>query len=114
MAGHDDGDRSSDFDSDQCSWHLNRVSRPHGQRRGPMWSIETQALPRTAVIGSIVDWTPYLAGVGIGLLSWIVFVVVDDPIGITTAFSAVAGAVAMPFLGADAVWGNSYWKLTPP
>jgi uncharacterized membrane protein YedE/YeeE len=79
-----------------------------------MWSIETQALPRTAVIGSIVDWTPYLAGVGIGLLSWIVFVVVDDPIGITTAFSAVAGAVAMPFLGADAVWSNSYWKLTPP
>jgi len=79
-----------------------------------MSSLQAQALPRTAAIGSAIDWTPYLAGAGIGLLSWIVFAVVDDPIGITTAFSAVAGAVAIPFLGADTVWSNSYWTATPP
>jgi uncharacterized membrane protein YedE/YeeE len=71
-------------------------------------------LPRLAVSGSGVEWRPYLAGAGIGVLSWVVFAFVDDPLGITTALSAVAGAVAIPFLGGDAVWHNSYWMQTPP
>jgi len=61
-----------------------------------------------------IDWKPYLAGAGLGVLSWVVFVVVDDPLGVTTSFAAVAGYVAIPFLGADAVAQNSYWKATPP
>ena len=61
-----------------------------------------------------IDWTPYLAGAGIGGLSWVVFVVADDPLGITTALSAAAGGVAIPFLGAGAVAHNSYWMQTPP
>ena len=56
-----------------------------------------------------IDWTPYLIGAGIGVLSWIVFVVVNNPIGITTALSQVSGAVATPVLGADAVAANKYW-----
>ena len=79
-----------------------------------MSSANVQTLPRIAVSSSRIDWTPYLAGAGIGILSWVVFVVVDDPLGITTAFSALAGAVAMPFLGSEAVWHNSYWLQTPP
>ena len=35
--------------------------------------------------GQSSRWTPYLVGVGIGVLSWIVFVVVANPIGITTS-----------------------------
>ena len=77
-------------------------------------SANVQALPRGAIGRSRVEWTPYLVGTGIGILSWVVFTLVDDPLGITTAFSAVAGAVAIPFLGADAVWHNSYWSQTPP
>ena len=61
-----------------------------------------------------VDWNPYVAGAAIGILSWIVFAVVDDPLGITTAFSALSGFVAMPLVGADTVAANSYWKATPP
>ena len=61
-----------------------------------------------------IDWKPYLAGAGIGVLSWIVFVVVANPIGITTAMSQVAGAIASVFLGADAVAANSYWKTHVP
>ena len=64
--------------------------------------------------GTRIDWTPYLAGVGIGVLSWIVFAVADDPLGITTALSAVAGFAAMPFVGAAAVWRNSYWAQAVP
>ena len=60
-----------------------------------------------------IDWTPYLGGIGIGVLSWIVFAIVDDPLGITTALSAVAGEVAVPVIGADAVAHNSYWKQNP-
>ena len=42
------------------------------------------------------------------------FAVADDPLGITTALSAVAGFAAMPFAGAAAVWHNSYWAQTVP
>lgn len=75
---------------------------------------DIQMTQRLAISERKIDWNPYLAGAGIGVLSWIVFVVMDDPIGITTAFSAFAGEVAIPFLGADTVAQNTYWKATPP
>jgi len=56
-----------------------------------------------------INWGPYLAGIGIGVLSWIVFVVVNNPIGITTALSQVSGGVASLFVGADVVAANKYW-----
>jgi uncharacterized protein len=61
-----------------------------------------------------IDWTPYLAGAGIGVLSWIVFVVVAQPIGVTTAMSQVAGSIAAPVIGADTVARNSYWAKNAP
>jgi uncharacterized protein len=67
-----------------------------------------------AARGIRIDWTPYLTGAGIGVLSWAVFAVADDPLGITTALSAVAGFAVMPFTGAAAVWHNSYWAQTVP
>jgi hypothetical protein len=51
----------------------------------------------------------YLIGAGIGVLSWIVFVVANNPLGITTALSQVSGGAAIPILGADAVATNTYW-----
>jgi len=56
-----------------------------------------------------IDWTPYLIGIGIGVLSWVVFVVVNNPLGITTALSQLSGGAATPILGADFVAKNSYW-----
>ena len=44
------------------------------------------------------DWSIYLIGVGIGVLSWVVFVVANNPLGITTALWQVAGGAAMPIL----------------
>lgn len=32
------------------------------------------------------SWSPYIAGAGIGLLSWFAFATADHPIGVTTAF----------------------------
>ena len=37
-----------------------------------------------------LDWSPYLVGAGIGVLSWIAFGVVKDPLGVTTAYSRIA------------------------
>ncbi len=60
-----------------------------------------------------VDWSPYLVGAGIGVLSWIAFGVVKDPLGVTTAYSRVASLFAKPLVGAEAVAANSYWKAMP-
>jgi uncharacterized protein len=59
-------------------------------------------------------WNPYLVGIGIGVLSWAAFAVVNAPIGVTTALSEVSGTIASPILGADAVRTNAYWKATVP
>ncbi len=56
----------------------------------------------------------YLVGIGIGILSWVVFVVVNAPLGITTALSEASGAVAIPVIGAEAVASNPYWAKTIP
>lgn len=59
------------------------------------------------------SWSPYVVGAGIGVLSWVVFVVVANPIGITTALSQVAGGVAAIGVGAEAVSRNPYWARHP-
>lgn len=77
--------------------------------------MSATALPGDArpIAKSGIDWTPYLVGVGIGVLCWIVFAVANAPLGITTALSQVAGGAATPVLGADAVAQNAYWKSNP-
>lgn len=59
-------------------------------------------------------WNPYVVGVGLGLLSWAVFAVVNAPLGITTALSQVSGAVAEPMLGEEGLKANPYWAKNMP
>jgi uncharacterized membrane protein YedE/YeeE len=58
-------------------------------------------------------WNPYLIGAGIGVLSWLVFVVVATPIGITTATGQVAGNLWSLVVGFEAVQANTYWARAP-
>lgn len=58
-------------------------------------------------------WNPYLVGIGIGILSWLAFAVVDEPIGISTSLSAVSGLCATPIMGGEAVANNAYWAKLP-
>ncbi len=60
-----------------------------------------------------INWSPYLVGAGIGMLSWVAFAVFGDPLGVTTAYSRVASLFAVPVIGTDAVAANSYWKSMP-
>lgn len=60
-----------------------------------------------------IDASPYLVGVGIGILCWIAFAIAKDPLGVTTALSRVGQPVAAPLLGADVVARNAYWSPMP-
>lgn len=73
----------------------------------------TQDIVREGRRTARIDWSPYVVGAGIGVLSWIAFAVFGDPIGVTTAFSRIASLFATPMIGADAVAQNSYWKSMP-
>jgi uncharacterized membrane protein YedE/YeeE len=49
----------------------------------------------------------------LGVLSWVVFAVVNTPLGISTPISSAASLCATPILGSEAVAGNAYWTKFP-
>lgn len=55
-------------------------------------------------------WNPYLVGSAIGVLCWLVFAVVDKPLGVTTALTGLASVYATPFCGAETIAANAYFK----
>jgi uncharacterized protein len=58
-------------------------------------------------------WNPYLVGIGIGVLSWLAFGLVNQPLGISTALSSASSFCALPFMGSEGVAHNAYWAKTP-
>lgn len=58
-------------------------------------------------------WNPYIVGVGIGVLSWVAFALVNQPLGISTALSAASSFCALPVIGSEGVAQNPYWAKTP-
>jgi uncharacterized protein len=58
-------------------------------------------------------WNPYVVGAGLGVLSWLVFAVVNSPLGISTPISSAASLCAIPALGEEAVARNAYWAKFP-
>ncbi|MFO8127060.1 YeeE/YedE thiosulfate transporter family protein [Yoonia sp.] len=39
------------------------------------------------------NWSPYVVGIGIGVLSWLAFLFSNHPLGISTAFAKTAGMI---------------------
>jgi hypothetical protein len=54
------------------------------------------------------SWSPYLVGVGIGLLSWFAFASANHPLGISTAFEHTA-ALAEQGVAPQAAQANEYF-----
>jgi hypothetical protein len=52
---------------------------------------------------SVSIWSPYLVGVGIGVLSWLAFLLSDHPIGASTAFAKSAGMIEKALRGPDVI-----------
>jgi uncharacterized protein len=58
-------------------------------------------------------WSPYVVGVGIGLLSCLTFLLSDKPIGCSTAFSRTSGMIERLFRGGKAAEKAYYRKFAP-
>ena len=58
-------------------------------------------------------WSPYVVGVGIGVLSWLAFLLSDKTIGVSTAFARTAGMIEKIFVG-EKVKEKAYYQKFPP
>ncbi len=58
-------------------------------------------------------WSPYIAGIGIGILSWLVFLLSDKHLGCSTAYSHTAGMIERLFSG-HKVLDKPYYQIFFP
>ncbi|MFA7191300.1 MAG: YeeE/YedE thiosulfate transporter family protein [Dehalococcoidales bacterium] len=60
-----------------------------------------------------VQWSPYAAGIGIGILSWFTWLISSKPIGCSTSFARTAGMIEKLFRGKK-VEGKLYYREVKP
>ena len=60
-----------------------------------------------------MEWLPYLAGAGIGILSWAAFLFSDKPLGCSTAFTRTSGMIERVFRGKKTDEKEYYIKYPP-
>jgi len=58
-------------------------------------------------------WSPYAAGIGIGVLSWLTFLLSDKPIGCSTAFARTSGMIEKIFRGQKVDLKPYYQQVKP-
>lgn len=58
-------------------------------------------------------WSPYVVGAGIGILSWITFLLSDKAIGCSTAFARTSGMIERIFRGGRTT-DKPYYREFPP
>ena len=59
------------------------------------------------------QWSPYAAGFGIGVLSWLVFLLSDNTLGASGAYAKTAGMIERLFKGRE-VQERAYYREHPP
>ncbi len=62
---------------------------------------------------SMGKWSPYIVGAGIGILSWLTFLLSDKPIGCSTAFARTSGMIEAIFRGSKVKEKPYYQKFVP-
>jgi hypothetical protein len=58
-------------------------------------------------------WSPYVVGIGIGILSWLTFLLSDEPLGCSAAFARAAGMLECAVRGKQAA-EKPYYRQLPP
>lgn len=58
-----------------------------------------------------VSWSPYAAGIGIGLLSWLSFLISGKPIATSTTFARTGGMIEKMITGEKATQRPYYKKI---
>jgi uncharacterized membrane protein YedE/YeeE len=56
-------------------------------------------------------WSPYVVGAGIGVLSWLTFLLLNKPIGCSTAFARTSGMIERAFRGSKVDEKEYYIKF---
>jgi len=91
-------------------------------RAGPGGSAMGRGTPQGATLaateqgGSFLTakrWSPYAVGIGIGVLSWLAFLLSDKPLGCSTAFSRTAGMLERLVRGAKVHERPYYQQFRP-
>ena len=59
------------------------------------------------------QWSPYLVGALIGILSWVSFVISDKPLGCSTAFARTSGMIERLFRNKNLEERAYFKKFTP-
>lgn len=59
-------------------------------------------------------WSPYLVGFGIGVLSWIAFLLSDKPLGVSTAYARTSGMIEKRLRGKHVVQQKKYYQEFVP
>ncbi len=62
---------------------------------------------------SMVRWSPYMVGIGIGILSWFAFLLSDKPIGCSTAYARTSGMLERLVRGDRVLKKEYYQKFAP-
>jgi uncharacterized membrane protein YedE/YeeE len=60
-----------------------------------------------------VQWSPYAVGIGIGILSWLTWLISKKPIGCSTSFARSAGMIEKLIRGKE-VEGKPYYQEVKP
>lgn len=58
-----------------------------------------------------VRWSPYVVGAGIGVLSWLSFLILKKPIGCSTAFAKTSGIIEKMIRGPQVAQKPYYQKV---
>ena len=61
----------------------------------------------------VEQWSPYVVGIGIGVLSWIAFVLSDRPLACSASFAKTSGMIEWFFRGKK-VKQKPYYQKFPP
>ena len=59
------------------------------------------------------EWSPYLCGAGIGILSWLTFLLSDKPLGTSTSYVRTAGMIERLLRGDRVLKREFFQKVTP-
>ncbi len=59
------------------------------------------------------QWSPYIAGAGIGILSWLTFLLSDRTLGCSTPFARISGIIELGLRGKKTLDKPYYKKVVP-
>lgn len=59
------------------------------------------------------QWSPYAAGIGIGVLSWFTWLISNKPVGCSTTFARTAGMIDRLFRGKESESGIYFQEVKP-